>query len=76
MRVVCAWCRREGRPAFVCEKAPLGDDRETHSICQRHVHAFRSGRDPSIGCSDQPVPLRCESRLSTQLHPDSLIRAE
>lgn len=36
MRVVCAWCRHEGHPGFIGERAPLGDPSETHGICQRH----------------------------------------
>ncbi len=37
MRVICSWCENEGRPALVREKAPLGDDRETHGICPDHL---------------------------------------
>ena len=76
MRVVCAWCQREGRPALVYEKAPRWDARETHSICQQHVHEFGSGRDPLIGSSDEPVLPRCEPRLRTGLQPDIPICAE
>ena len=36
MRVVCAWCRQEGRPGFIGERAPLDDPAETHGICSRH----------------------------------------
>ena len=32
MKVVCSWCRKEGKAEFVGEKAPLDDARETHGI--------------------------------------------
>ena len=42
MKIVCSWCRKEGKAEFVGEKAPLDDARETHGICGPHrtqVHA-------------------------------------
>jgi hypothetical protein len=36
MRVVCAWCQREGTPALLGEREPLDDPTETHGICERH----------------------------------------
>jgi len=36
MKVICAWCRREGRPAYLGEREPLDDPAETHGICRRH----------------------------------------
>ena len=36
MKIVCSWCRKEGKPEFVGEKAPLDDARETHGICVIH----------------------------------------
>ena len=52
MKVICSWCRREGRSGFVGEKAPLDDVRETHSICLEHETAVRArwvARGPRIG---------------------------
>ncbi len=37
MRVSCAWCQHEGRPAALGERAPLDDPAETHGICRRHT---------------------------------------
>ena len=37
MRVMCAWCQREGEPASLGERAPLDDPAETHGICRRHT---------------------------------------
>ncbi|MDH4098438.1 MAG: hypothetical protein OEW25_03010 [Nitrospira sp.] len=36
MKIICSWCRREGKAGFIGEKAPLHDLRETHSICKVH----------------------------------------
>lgn len=38
MKIVCSWCRREGKSDFVGEKAPFDDPRETHGICLVHRH--------------------------------------
>lgn len=37
MKVTCAWCQRDGRPANLGERDPLDDPTETHSICRRHL---------------------------------------
>jgi hypothetical protein len=37
MKVMCAWCEREGEPASLGERAPLDDPAETHGICRRHT---------------------------------------
>ena len=42
MRVVCAWCEREGGPAFLRERAPLEDAATTHGICDRHQAELRA----------------------------------
>jgi hypothetical protein len=39
MKIVCSWCRQEGKTELVGEKAPLDDARETHGICVFHRHA-------------------------------------
>ena len=36
MRVVCAWCKQEGRDALLGECEPVDDKTETHGICARH----------------------------------------
>lgn len=36
MRVVCAWCRREGRTGFLGYREPLSDMSVTHGICPEH----------------------------------------
>ena len=37
LKAFCAWCQREGGPAFLGERAPLDDDSETHGVCRRHL---------------------------------------
>lgn len=36
MRVVCAWCERERKPALLREVEPLDDLTDTHGICAAH----------------------------------------
>jgi hypothetical protein len=58
MKVICSWCRVEGRSGFVGEKAPLDDLRETHSICLEHETAVRArwaARGPRIGFYTAPT---------------------
>jgi hypothetical protein len=37
MKVVCAWCLREGKPGDLGEREPLEDPGVTHSICAGHT---------------------------------------
>jgi hypothetical protein len=41
MKIVCSWCRKEGKYEFVGEKAPFDDARETHGICLLHRDQIR-----------------------------------
>ncbi|HQY57249.1 MAG: hypothetical protein WBB60_07230 [Nitrospira sp.] len=36
MKVLCAWCVRDRKPAFLREKFPLEDPSETHGLCGDH----------------------------------------
>lgn len=40
MKAFCAWCQREGGPAFLGEREPLDDDSETHGVCRRHLQSI------------------------------------
>jgi hypothetical protein len=40
MKVICSWCRKEGKAELVGEKAPFEDARETHGICAFHRRAI------------------------------------
>jgi hypothetical protein len=48
MKIVCSWCRQEGKPELVGEKAPLDDARETHGICVLHRQAVEARWQVSI----------------------------
>jgi hypothetical protein len=36
VKVICAWCRLEGKPDLLGEKEPFGNPDETHGICNQH----------------------------------------
>lgn len=40
MRIVCAWCEKEGKSALICEVEPFEDPMETHGICVAHRASF------------------------------------
>ncbi len=42
MRVVCAWCAAEGWPAFIRDKEPGDDPKETHGICLTHQERLQT----------------------------------
>lgn len=49
MRVVCAWCERDSRPALLREQAPFEDAATTHGICDRHEADARASMRKSPG---------------------------
>lgn len=36
MKILCAWCLKEGKPALMGESPPLDDPTETHALCPEH----------------------------------------
>ena len=36
MRVLCAWCCRDGKPGYLGEREPLNNPEPTHGVCARH----------------------------------------
>jgi hypothetical protein len=36
MKILCAWCCREGRPGYLGEKEPLENPLPTHGVCAHH----------------------------------------
>ena len=36
MRVLCAWCCREGQPGYLGEREPLDNPEPTHGVCPHH----------------------------------------
>jgi hypothetical protein len=47
MRVICAWCLEEGKPALVRVKEPLEDPDETHGVCPEHKERLE-GREAKV----------------------------
>jgi hypothetical protein len=39
VRVICAWCQRQGRTGFLGYREPLADISITHGICAEHYEA-------------------------------------
>ena len=37
MRILCAWCSREGEPGDMGEREPLDNPGTTHGICPQHT---------------------------------------
>ena len=60
MKIVCSWCRQEGKAELVGEKAPLDDARETHGICVVHRHDVRS---PLAGIDSHGLTLWSLDRI-------------
>ena len=54
MKIVCAWCAKEGKLTLIDEKAPVDDWRETHGVCPAHeAQLKRSGRQFAEDLPDQ-----------------------
>jgi hypothetical protein len=43
MKVVCAWCEREGQPSYLGEREPSGNLATTHGICLSHMEQSLEG---------------------------------
>jgi hypothetical protein len=52
VKVICAWCLEEGKPAVVREKEPLDDPEDTHGVCAEHKEKLR---DPLLS-TEVPAP--------------------
>jgi len=60
MKIVCAWCKEEGRGVVLGEREPLEDTTETHTICARHRAKL---------LEELPSPSFPGIRLLLVLHP-------
>lgn len=55
MRILCAWCCRDGQPGYLGEREPLDNPEPTHGVCARHLVQLleslpsRSFPDANIG---------------------------
>lgn len=79
MRVYCAWCQQEGRPALLREVEPLDDPTETHGICAEHkrhilgqLHEGRGARPEPAG----PVPARTGAGAEGRMDVDEINATE
>jgi len=41
MKVVCAWCEKEGHPSLLAVWPPTDDCRVSHGICESHAASYR-----------------------------------
>jgi hypothetical protein len=56
MKLKCARCEREGRPAHVAEVEPLENRSETHGLCPEHHREWL--RSLGLDCTLPPAPDR------------------
>lgn len=54
MKLMCAWCEREGRPSALSDVEPLENHAETHGLCSEH----RAQWLKSLGLPEPPRPDR------------------
>jgi hypothetical protein len=52
MKLKCARCEREGRPAHLTEVEPLDNRSETHGLCPEHHREWLT----SLGLADRIPP--------------------
>jgi hypothetical protein len=53
VKIVCAWCAKEGKPAVIGEKEPLDDPDETTGVCKEHKkQLIRPSENESLNTSD------------------------
>lgn len=58
MRIVCAWCERNGTPNVIMVRPSWNDDAVSHGICAAHAAAYRHtlrGEHHTHGPSDPPA---------------------
>jgi len=51
MKVLCAWCQREGQTPIRRDTDPLGKTIVTHGICRDHALALRAQARRSLGAT-------------------------
>jgi hypothetical protein len=51
MKLKCAWCEREGRPASLADVEPFDNRSETHGLCREHYRQWLE----SLGLGDSVV---------------------
>jgi hypothetical protein len=56
MKLKCAWCEREGRPANVAEVEPIDNRAETHGLCREHHRKWLESLGMIQGPAASPTP--------------------
>ena len=56
MKVICAWCEKEGTPSLLTVWPPEDDWRVSHGICETHAASYR-----------EAIFLEKKTRLSSKL---------
>ncbi|MCI0407353.1 MAG: hypothetical protein L0191_02105 [Acidobacteria bacterium] len=62
MRLLCAWCEKEGKPALLAEVEPKDDPTPTHGMCPAHraeaekeIEALRQTLNKELGALREKV---------------------
>ncbi len=45
MKVMCAYCEKDGAPALICEKEPRDNPMISHGICPTHLRELQQEID-------------------------------
>ena len=62
MRILCAWCCRDGLPGYLGEREPLDNPEPTHGVCARHkAQLLQSLPSRSFPDADLLIVVRRES---------------
>ncbi len=62
MKVMCAYCEKDGVPALICEKEPLDNPMISHGICPKHRRELQQEIE---GLATRVAPIRKEGIPTT-----------
>ncbi|MGH7304842.1 MAG: hypothetical protein ACRELZ_16270 [Candidatus Rokuibacteriota bacterium] len=63
MKILCAWCCRDGQPGYLGEREPLENPLPTHGICERHkAEVLTSRPSRSFPDAELVIVVRRDSR--------------
>lgn len=65
MKVVCAWCEKEGVPSLLAVWPPEDDWHVSHGICETHAALYRAGIFSGRGARPSS---RLHDRIATRAH--------
>ncbi|HXZ43458.1 MAG TPA: hypothetical protein VEH53_01425 [archaeon] len=71
MKVICAYCERDGAPALIGEKEPRDNPMITHGICPRHRRELQQEIEGlAIRVTLHVASLRPVPEVTVQDRPD------